>query len=145
MKKQKKKNVDFLLNNKHYRRLHLIIYFTSLFIICFTYLITYVLFDKMINVLITSAVSFFIGLYIVLNRDELVKTLSNSIHERKRKKIKEDNKLGLKTTLRKITPKNKKIKFNIKTKTTLKEKVSGVKKKINGKNKKVPQKYIEIK
>lgn len=145
MKKTKKRNIDFLLNNKHYRRLHLILYFVSISIIVLTYFLTILLFSKFVNLILTSVVSFVVGLYIVLNRDKLVKKLSDLIQERNRKKIKKDNKDGLKTTLRKITPRNRNIKFNIKTKTSLKEKVKKVGNKISKKKTKSKKGYIEIK
>lgn len=145
MRKTKKKSVDFLLNNKHYRRLHLILYFISISIIVLTYFLTILWFSKFVNLIVTSIVSFIVGLYIVLNRDRLVRKLSDITQERKRKKIKESNKTGLKSTLRKITPRNRNIKFNIKPKTTLKEKVKKISSKVNGSKKKTKKGYIEFK
>jgi len=144
MEKTRRKNIDFFLNNKHYRRLHLILYFISISIIVLTYFFTILLFSKSTNVILTSVVSFIVGLYIVLNRDRLVKQLSELIQEKNRKKIKSNNKTGLRTTLREITPKNTKLKFNIKTKSTIKEKAQKFKAKMNKKNKKQSNSYIEI-
>jgi len=144
MEKRKKRKIDFFLNNKHYRRLHLMLYFISISITVLTYFLTIILFSKFVNLILTSVVSFIIGLYIVLNRDRLVKQLSEKIQDKNRKKIKSNNKTGLKTTLREITPKNTKLKFNIKTKSSIKEKAQKIKSKINKTTKKQNNEYIEI-
>ena len=145
MGKTKNKNIDFLLNNKHYRKLNLILYFISMTIILLTYFLTILLFSKSMNIILTSVVSFIVGLYIVINRDKLVKQISEIMHEKNRKKIKTENKLGLKSTLRNITPKNTKLKLNITPKISIKEKAKTIKSKLTKKkvnNKK--QGYIEI-
>jgi len=143
----KKKDIDFLLDNKHYKRLHLILYFISLLIIISVYFMTLVLFSTYFHFVITIIFSFLVGFYLVLNRSVLVKVISNKLDDRKRKKYKQTSKQNLKTTIRKITPKNKRLKLNIKGKVSLKEKVNKIKskfKKIDKKAKKRPD-YIEIK
>lgn len=140
-KVRKRDKMNFLLENKDYQRLHLYLYLVSIAIIVSIYFLGILLFSKYTNIFISSVVSLTIGLYLVYNRDKLVKQISSKIQDKKRIKNKENNKKGLKTTLKKITPKNRNLKFNIKTKVSLKEKISNIKKKID-KNK---EDYIEIK
>lgn len=152
-RKKNKKNVDFLLQSSHYRKLHLYLYFISLGIILGVYFLIVTIFaDSSITVIVTSIVSFLLGIYLVFNRDELVKKISEQIDFRKRKNIKKADKSNLRTTLRKITPRNKNLKLNIKSKISLKERIQKVKKKFielnqdpKDKKKKEKPDYIEIK
>jgi len=63
---------------------------------------------------------------------------------KKRNNIKKEKKDGLRTTLRKITPKNNKLKLNIKSKETIKEKFIKLKSRIKTKKNKKAKDYIEI-
>lgn len=148
MAKKKKKDIDFLLENKHYKRLNVILYLISVVIIVLIYFFTLILFSKFTNFLLTAIASFVIGLYIVINRSYIVKKISEQIEHKKRLKYKENSRHGLKTTLKKITPKRKHLQLNIKSKESIKEKVVNwnfkVKEKITG-QKRRKRGYIEIK
>ncbi len=142
---KKKEKIDFLLQNKHYQRLQLYLYILSLFVIVITYFLTILIFSSYSpNYIITGIFSIIIGLYLVFNRDKLVKKISEKIEDCKRKKLKKENKSALKTTLRKITPQQNKIKLNIKPKETIKEKFHKIKHKLKKKDSKTKE-YIEIK
>jgi len=83
-----------------------------------------------------------VGLYLVFNRDRLVKAIDNRLQNKKINDYKKARTDGLKTTLKKITPKKSLLKLDIKSKTSIKDKLKSlkVKKKSN------PSKgYIEIK
>lgn len=141
--KPKKKNVDFLLQSKHYEKLHLILYGLTVLLlllmyIIFLFLISNILYRNILYVLFSLS----LGLYLVFNRDELVKNISNQLDEIKRKEIKKNDMSNLKTTLRKIAPKNKNLKLNIKGKTPLKDRINSLKRKYNKKSK--DPDYIEI-
>ncbi len=106
-KAKRNKNANFLIDNKHYKKLHLLVYFLSIFIIVFTYFVCLILFSDIVNIIITSIVSFGVGLFVVLKRNELVNTISDRIETIKRKRYKNEKKMGLKTTLRQIGPSKK--------------------------------------
>lgn len=146
IKRKKQKKVDFLLENEHYRRLHLYLYLLSISVIAIIYLLIVFLFSSYSNYLITGVVSVLIGLFLVFNRDKLVKFISDKLHDNKIQKTKKQNKQGLKNTLSRITPKPKRdIKLSIKE-TGFKSKVASLKTKMNSKkNTKNSQEYIEIK
>lgn len=142
----KKDKMNFLLENKDYQRLHLYLYLASIAIIVCIYFLGILLFSSYTNIFLSSVVSLTIGLYLIYNRDKLVRQISSKIQDKKRRKNKENNKKGLKTTLNKITPKNRNLKFNIKAKVSLKDKMSNIKKKFNkNKSNKTKEDYIEIK
>lgn len=145
-RKKKNKKINFLLENEHYRKLHLYLYLLSITVIAIIYMFIVLLFSSYSNYLITGIVSILIGLYLVFNRDKLVKYISDKLHEKEIKKRKKQNKEGLKSTLTRITPKPKRnIKLSIKE-TSFKSKITGIKTKFTPKNKtKKTQDYIEIK
>lgn len=137
---------DFLIENSHYRRLHLYLYFMSLAVLLGIYFLIIMVFsDSSYKLIISLVISLLLGLYLVFKRDKMVKKLSEYIHERKRKKVKESNVSGLNTTLRRITPKNKRLTLNIKGKISFKEKFKKFKENLlgEGPKKKGPE-YIEI-
>lgn len=101
IKKTKKKNINFFLENKYFLRLNLFIYLLSVSLIVLIFLTTNLIFSTKYNIFITATSSLLIGIFLVYKRDLIVKKLSDKIHEKKRKKIKENNKSGLKTTLKK--------------------------------------------
>lgn len=109
--------------------------------------------DSSITIVVMSIISLLVGIYFVLNRDELVRRVSEKLEERKRKTIKKTDVSNLKTTLRKITPKNKRLKLNITSKVPLRERISNFRNNLKQKNEKVDSKgkkkvrpdYIEIK
>lgn len=145
MKKGKRTpKINFLLENEHYRKLHLALYLVTVGIIALFYLF-FILFLSNVsqNFYFTAILSVVLGIFLVYNRDNLVKKISEHLEDKRRKKIKRENKSGLKTTLRKITPKEKKIKFTIKGNKTPKEKISKFKNSF--KSKKNKDKYVEIK
>ncbi len=87
-----------------------------------------------------------IGTYLVYHRDSIVKWASNKIEDNKRRKIKKENKEGLKNAIKKIKPKKPKIDLNLKSTTSFKEKLKLFNEKRNKKPKKMNKKeYIEIK
>ncbi|MDA3855613.1 MAG: hypothetical protein PF569_05105 [Candidatus Woesearchaeota archaeon] len=143
---QKRKNINFLLDNKHYKRLHLILYLISITLIVLVYFLTIIVFSSYLHFLVSVLFSFLIGLYIVFNRNKLVNNISDRIENYKRKHYKKESKENLRTTLKKITPKRN-IKFNIKSKFSLKEKAANIKNNFKSKKnkKKKSQEYIEIK
>lgn len=147
--KNNKDKINFLLENKHYQKLHLYLYFLSIIIIVSVYFLTVILFSKFTNILATGIISLIIGTFLVYNRDKLVKLIGNHLQDKKRKKNKVDNKKGLKSTLRRITPQKKSnLKLNIKEKIPLKEKIQNFKKKIKKDKSKINKKkveYLEIK
>ncbi len=103
---QKKEKINFLLESKHYKKLHLMLYLLSVFSIVCVYFITIILFSAYANTLITAIFSLVIGLALVFHRDKLVKKISNHIDDVKRKEHKKKNERGLKSTLKRITPKS---------------------------------------
>ncbi len=143
-----RKNVDFLLQNSHYKKLHLYLYFFTLIVILAIYFIIVLIFkDSSIVVITMGIISLLVGIYSVFKRDEIVKKISEKLDSNKKKKMKKDDKYGLKSTLRRITPRNKKLKFNIKNKTTLKEKIDNFKSKFKPEEKDPKKKkpdYIEL-
>ncbi len=143
IKKKKSKNIDFLLENKHYKRLHLMLYLISITIITLVYFLTILVFSQYFHFLVTTIFSFFIGLYVLMNRNRIVRMISDHLQDRKREEYKKKSKDNLKTTLRNITPKNKKLKLNIKGTISMKDKIIA---KIKPKDKKTKDRgYIEIK
>lgn len=146
--KKKTKNVNFILENKYYRKIHLIVYFFTLLVIVTIYFIlVFLLHDKSIRAFTFVFCSIVLGVFLVFKRDHLVLELSDWHQERSRKKIKDDDKEGLRTTIRRIVPRNKNLKLNIKGKVPLKDRFDKLKAKMK---KKDPQKketpdYIEIK
>lgn len=100
----------------------------------------------MVNLILTSVVSFVIGLYIVLNRDKIVKKVSDYIEEKKRKKIRSENQMGLRATLNRLSPKKKRINLLIKNNEGFYDKLKNTKIKFKFSNKKNKEdKYYEIK
>lgn len=144
-KTKKKEKINFLLENPHYRRLHLYLYFISVLIIVGVYFIVITIFsDFSANFLITGIFSLMLGLYLVYNRDNIVKFISEKMEERRRKEMKRNDKHGLNSTLKKISPKNKNLKLKITGKTSIKEKIQNLQYKVK-KDKKTEKEYIEIK
>lgn len=144
---QKREKIDFLLESKHYKRLHLLLYITSLTAIVMVYFLSIIIFSGYANLLITGIFSLVTGVTIFFNRDKIVKKISEFLNERKIKKNKQSNKDGLKSTLKNISPKRK-FKLNISKETSFKEKITHFKKKLNKKEnpkKKQKKEYIEIK
>jgi len=141
-----KEKIDFLLQNKHYKKLHLYLYILSVILIVLVYFITIFIFSSFSkNYIISAIFSFIIGIYLVYNRDKLTQKISEKLESKKREKIKKENKKGLKTTLRRIRPENKSLKLNIRPKESFKIKINKIKNKFSkkNKNKKTPD-YIEI-
>ncbi len=143
MIKKRKEKINFLLENKHYRKLHLYLYLISISIITAIYFILVIIFSAYVNIFITGTISILIGVYLVFNREKLVRLIDSKLQDKKREKYKEKNKEGLKTTLRTITPKNKKLKLNIGGKTTIKEKFNFIKEKLSKKKGKEKE-YLEV-
>lgn len=140
----RKEKIDFLLENKHYRQLHLILYLTSVISIVLIYFTTILLFSKFVNVVVTAIFSIVFGLALVFHRDKLVRKISNHLNDKKRKQYREENQKGLQTTIKKIGTRNRNLKFDVKGKLTLKEKAQKIKSKFYKKNKEQKD-YIEIK
>lgn len=144
-KPMKKNDLNFLLENKHYKRLHIFLYLISITLITLSYFLIIIIFSEQFHFVISVIFSLVIGLYIVMNRNRLVKIISDYIEEKKRKDYKKKSKENLKTTLRKITPKNKKLKLDIKGKVSLKDKAKNLKSKFKKEDKKKKKVgYIEI-
>ena len=143
-KKKSKDKFDFYLQNKHYKRLHLFLYLMSVLFLFFIYIVIITLFsDITVKYVLIGFISMLIGVYLVYNRDNMVKYFSEKIEEKRRKSIRKNDKEGLKTTLKRITPKNKNLKLKITGKTSFKDKISNFKEKIK-KEKKEKKDYIEI-
>ena len=144
-KREKKEKIDFLLQNKHYKRLQLYLYLLSIVLITIIYFLIIMIFSAYSNSMyITVPISLIIGFYLFFNKDKLVIKISEIIEDKKRNNIKKEKKDGLRTTLRKITPKNNKLKLNIKSKETIKEKFIKLKSRIKTKKNKKAKDYIEI-
>ena len=140
-----KERINFLLQNKHYRRLHLILYLLSVTAIVLVYFVTIIIFSKFTNILLTAITSLILGLTLVFKRDILVKRISEHLENKKRKENKIKEKSGLKTTLRNIAPKTKKMKLNITPKVPFKEKIKHFKKSIKKDKNQKQKDYLEIK
>ncbi len=140
---KKKEKINFLLENKHYKKLHLLLYFSSLAAIVFVYFLTVLIFSSFTNMLITTSFSVILGIFLVLHRDKLVKKISDFLTEKKRKDYKKNNSNSLKTTLKKIGPKSN-LKLDLNKNSKFKIKVSSFKIKIPTKKKK-GKGYLEIK
>jgi hypothetical protein len=145
---KKKEKISFLLENKHYKKLHLALYFLSVFSIVCVYFVTIMLFSAYANFLITAIFSLVVGLALVFHRDKLVKAISEHLNEVKRKDYKKKNENGLKSALKRITPKSK-IKLDmssgkVKVKKNFKETFSFKKKEKTKSSKKNDEGYIEI-
>lgn len=141
----RKRHVDILLDTKHYKQINLIIYLLSVVIILLVYYLTLSMFSKTINVVATASTSFLIGIFLIYNRNCLVKKINDIYQDYNRSKYKQNSKEGLKNTIKRITPKNKRLKLDIKGKLSIKEKAQKLKdrlKKDNNSNKK--EDYIEI-
>lgn len=138
----RQEKIDFLLENNHFKKLHLALYLGSVFAIGVVYFLTIFLFSKIVNMSITAIFSILLGLVLVFHRDKLVRKLSDYIDEKKRKQYKEENHKGLKTTLRKVGPKKRDLKFNVKGKIPFKERIYSIKKKFSKSN---DSDYIEVK
>jgi hypothetical protein len=145
-KLKKRQKINFLLENKHFQRLHLILYFLSVLVIVLVYFITLLLFGKFFNIIITSIFSLIVGVWLVLNRDIIVKKISDKLYEKKIKKSKKESEENLKRTIKRLKP-NSNINLKIKEKSPLMKKVKKVilnsKKSLNSKKNK--EEYIEIK
>ena len=144
--KKAKKNIDFLLENKHYKRLNIILYLVSVLIIVGVYFITLLIFSKFVNMTITAITSFIVGLYIVIHRASIIKKVSDHLENKKRNKYKKESQQNLKSTLNSIRPKPKRnIKLNIKPKFSIKEGAKNFSSKLRGKKKPQRKGYIEVK
>ena len=88
----KQKDLNFLLENKHYKRLHLLLYLISITLIALLYFLIILIFSEQFHFVISIILSLVIGLYIVMNRNRLVKIISDYIEERKRQDYKKKSK-----------------------------------------------------
>jgi hypothetical protein len=141
--KSRREKVNFLLRNKYYQRLHLILYLLSVFLIVLVYFLTLIIFSNYVNFFLTSFASIVIGISLVYNRDKLVKLIDDYIQDLKIRRSKQKEKESLSKTLKKIAPKNNRIKLNIKGKVTISEKLKKLTKNFSFK-KKNKEEYIEI-
>ena len=133
---KKNKKVNFLLENNHYRKLHLYLYLVSVLVIVSVYFLILVIFSKS-NLFVTALISLGIGFFMVFNRDKIVKLISDKIQEKKLKTRKKENKQNLKSTIRKITPKPRRnINLKIGGRETFKDRFNNIKTKLNPKKKK---------
>ena len=140
----RREKIDFLLENKHYRQLHLALYLTSVVTLVLVYFTTVILFSKFVNVIITAVFSLVFGLALVFHRDRLVKKISDHLNEKKRQQQKQNNKRNLKTTLNRLGPsKKRKIKFDIKGQVSFAQRVQNLKQKFSKNNQE--KEYVEIK
>lgn len=150
-RRKTKEKINLSLETKEYRRLHLFLFFLSTILVVVVYFLSILLFSGILetffpgssNMYVTAIFSFAVGLYLVFKRDIITKKISNILQERKRKEIKRENKEGLKTTLKKITPKRK-VKFKIEGKLSVKDRLIKAKEKLTFKKKKEKD-YIELK
>jgi len=153
IKPQKREKIGFLLENRHYRRLHLYLYFTTTIIGLLVYILFINIFSTKYVSVIIAAITVSLGIFLVFKREKIVKNISERIHEREIKKQREENKKGLVRTIKRIKPAyntNHKVKigtsnenkFNLKNK--IKNKFETIKHKL-GKKKEIEEDYIEIK
>lgn len=154
-RKSRRNSTNFLVENNHFRNLHLIIYFVSLCVLLIIYtLILIILGKSQYSYLIMILISVCIGIFLVFKRDEIVKKLSDELDKRKRIDIKKRDRHGLKNTINNLhikpskDKKGKKGSFNMKisSKTPIKDKVNKIKRKFEKKgiDRKGPD-YIEVK
>jgi hypothetical protein len=144
---KRKEKINFLLLDKEYRRLHLVLYLLSVFVIVSFYFMTVFLFASYSNTLLTAIFSIIVGVTLVFQRDRVVKIISEKLEDKKRRDYKKKNKEGLHKTLKHITPKNKrKFKLNLNDKNSFKKKVFKVVSKLSPKERKKEKKgYVEVK
>ncbi|MFW5704301.1 MAG: hypothetical protein ACOCXG_00530 [Nanoarchaeota archaeon] len=142
----RRKDINFLLENKEFRKLQLYLYLATIFLISIVYFLMIIIFSQYSPVYVTTLFSILAGIYLVFNRDKIVRIISLKMHEYKRKNMKKANTEGYKTTMRKIVPRNRKLKLNIGKKLPLKEKLRNLKLKLlsSKKNNKEKIEYIEF-
>lgn len=142
----RRKDINFLLENKEFRKLQLYLYLATIFLISIVYFLMIIIFSQYSPVYVTTLFSIFAGIYLVFNRDKIVRIISLKMHEYKRKNMKKANTEGYKTTMKKIVPRNRKLKLNIGKKLPLKEKLRNLKLKLlsSKKNNKEKIEYIEF-
>ncbi|MCA9497188.1 MAG: hypothetical protein KC589_09660, partial [Nanoarchaeota archaeon] len=132
--------------NNHYKKLQVYLYLLSLAVILAIYFLIILSFPNQNTIILTAIISVTIGFYFLFNRDKLVKRLSDWIQDKKRRKIKKENKDGLKHTLSKLKSKEKKrIKLNIGGNEAIKDKMKNFKSKFQSKKENEKKEYIEIK
>lgn len=142
-KSSRKERVNFLLEDRNYHRLSLVIYLCSVLVILSIYFTTLMIFSKTsANYFITGLSSVLIGVYLVFHKDKIIKKISLYLHDKKVKNNKREGKEGLQRTLKRISPKNHRLKLKIKGKVSLKEKIEGFKERFGSSKAKVKD-YIE--
>lgn len=155
-KGKKKNQISFNLENNHFRNLHLLLYLASLVIVLVFYTITLLVFGKnqfAYTVMVMFSVC--VGIFLVFNKDGLVKQMSNEMDKRKRVTIRQKDNKNLKKTInevgnraskREIGMRNKNLKFNIKGTVPFSKRIKDLKKKYLKKSDidKPEPKYIEI-
>lgn len=148
IKPQKKEKIDFQLENSHYRKLNLYLYFLSITVSVLFYFLIVNIFSSYYKMLITAIASLLVGLFLLFNRSKIIKYLSQKIHEKNIKKRKEENKKGLESTIKRIKPSHKNtrnLKLNIGGKKNyIKDKITNLREKLT-RNKNEKSEYIEIK
>lgn len=146
-KKSRKERIGFLLENNYYRKLHLYLYLATVFFIVLMYFFV-IIFLKNSSIyvkLFFGIISLIVGVFMVYNRDKIVRYLSAKISERERKNNKRESKDSLKETIRRIVPRQKKVVLNIKPKFSFKEKMMSIKRKISSKPNDKSEEYLEYK
>jgi len=144
---KKKEKIDFLLENSHYKKLHLYLYIASILVFVLIYFLFINMFSTNYKLVMSAIVSVFIGTFLVFNREKIIKNISERMHEKNIRKRREENKRGLESTIKRIRPShksNRHIKLNIGGKTYIKDKFSNFKERMT-KKKDDQSEYIEIK
>ena len=146
IKTGRKEKINILLENNHYKRLQLYLYLSSVIVVVLIYTLFMIFFPLYpAKAVVTGIISVILGLYLVFNKERILRYLSERISEKNRKKIKEQNKLGYQKTMKRIVPKKKKkFEMNIKNKLSFKEKIKKLKNKFKKKENR-KNTYIEIK
>ncbi len=140
------RGLNFVLENKHYQNMDLILYLICVLLVIIVFLITHLFIENyIIRTCIVALFSLYIGISLVYNRNLYRKKLSDLTSNQKRVRIRSGDKEGLKITLRRITPKSNNLKLKIREKISLGEKLAKLKYKFTKNRRKNSKKYIEIK
>ena len=143
---KKREKFDFSLESFENKRLHLIVYLSTVLLVFAVYLIFVLFFDDSPMLLIIGFTSFLIGIGMIFYRNKIVNIINDKMLDNKIKKRKKANKANLQETIRKITPSHRNLKLKIGGGVTIRDRMTSIyskftKKKSNEKS----DEYIEYK
>lgn len=146
----KKKSFNFSLENNYYKNLNFILYFIVAFMILFIYMLATIIYSKH-NIYLTFVIYSIFIIYVYINKNKLIKTISDLIQYWKKKQFNINNPSNssrntIKRTFKKISHKNKNLQLNIKNRVTIKEKIKNIQNKFKKTNNKElhKERYIKI-